>query len=44
MQLQIPYLDEWSAMEEDYSVSINEAIQALLNASVRLPTGGNIRV
>lgn len=44
LEAQIPYLDEWSAMEENYSVSINEAIQALLNASVRLPTGGNVRV
>ncbi|CAJ2658106.1 protein ENDOSPERM DEFECTIVE 1-like [Trifolium pratense] len=44
LEAQIPYLDEWSAMEEDYSVSITEAIQALLNASMQLPTGGNVRV
>ncbi|MCI21498.1 protein ENDOSPERM DEFECTIVE 1-like, partial [Trifolium medium] len=43
LEAQIPYLDEWSAMEEDYSVSITEAIQALLNASMQLPTGGNVR-
>ncbi|KAK7246064.1 hypothetical protein RIF29_40922 [Crotalaria pallida] len=44
LDAQIPYLDEWSALEEDYSVSIAETIQALLNASVQLPTGGNVRV
>ncbi|XP_061354206.1 protein ENDOSPERM DEFECTIVE 1-like [Gastrolobium bilobum] len=44
LEAQIPYLDEWSALEEDYSVSITEAIQALLNASVQLPIGGNVRV
>ncbi|KAI5446941.1 hypothetical protein KIW84_014695, partial [Lathyrus oleraceus] len=44
LEAQTPYLDEWSAMEEDYSVSITEAIQALLNASAQLPTGGNVRV
>ncbi|CAI8590468.1 unnamed protein product [Vicia faba] len=44
LEAQTPYLDEWSAMEEDYSVSLTEAIQALLNASTQLPTGGNVRV
>ncbi|KAL5073966.1 hypothetical protein RYX36_012950 [Vicia faba] len=32
LEAQTPYFDEWSAMEEDYSVSLTEAIQALLNA------------
>lgn len=31
-------------MEEDYSVSLTEATQALVNASVQLPVGGNVRV
>lgn len=44
IKLQIPYLDEWSTMMEEYSVSITEAIQALVNASERLPVGGNVRV
>ncbi|CAL0334523.1 unnamed protein product [Lupinus luteus] len=44
LEAQIPYLDEWSALEEDYSVSITEIIQALLNASVQLPTEENVRV
>ncbi|CAL0309164.1 unnamed protein product [Lupinus luteus] len=44
LEAQIPYLDEWSALEEDYSVSIAETIQGLMNALVQLPTGGNVRV
>ncbi|CAJ1962805.1 unnamed protein product [Sphenostylis stenocarpa] len=44
LEAQIPYLDEWSTMMEEYSVSITEAIQALVNASVQLPVGGNVRV
>ncbi|KAK7303477.1 hypothetical protein RJT34_14384 [Clitoria ternatea] len=44
LEAQIPYLDEWSTMVEEYSVSINEAVQALLNASVQIPVGGNVRV
>jgi len=31
-------------MTEEYSVSITETIQALVNASVQLPVGGNVRV
>ncbi|KAL0012022.1 hypothetical protein SO802_007130 [Lithocarpus litseifolius] len=42
LDAQIPYLEEWSALEEDYSVSLSEAIQALLNASLQLPIG-NVR-
>ncbi|MED6160057.1 hypothetical protein PIB30_047857 [Stylosanthes scabra] len=44
LDAQIPYLDEWSALEEEYSHSISEAIQALLNASVQIPLGGTVRV
>ncbi|KAK8468841.1 hypothetical protein PHAVU_006G134011 [Phaseolus vulgaris] len=44
LETQIPYLDEWSTMTEEYSVSITEVIQALVNASVQLPVGGNVRV
>ncbi|KAE9591559.1 putative QWRF family protein [Lupinus albus] len=44
LEAQIPYLDEWSALEEDYSVSITDTIQGLMNALVQLPTGGNVRV
>ncbi|KAM3701150.1 hypothetical protein ACJW31_05G150700 [Castanea mollissima] len=42
LEAQIPYLEEWSALVEDYSVSLSEAIQALLNASLQLPIG-NVR-
>ncbi|GLT64400.1 hypothetical protein SLA2020_368970 [Shorea laevis] len=37
LEAQIPYLAEWSALEEDYSISLSETIQALLNASLQLP-------
>lgn len=37
LEAQIPYLEEWSVVEEEYSVSLSEAIQALLNASLQLP-------
>ncbi|KAB8909408.1 hypothetical protein FH972_026805 [Carpinus fangiana] len=37
LEAQIPYLTEWSALEEDYSIYLSEAIQALLNASLQLP-------
>ncbi|KAF5472585.1 hypothetical protein F2P56_009293 [Juglans regia] len=39
LETQIPYLEEWSALEVDYSISLQEAIQALLNASIQLPIG-----
>ncbi|KAI4296109.1 hypothetical protein L6164_036094 [Bauhinia variegata] len=44
LESQIPNLDEWSALEGDYSVSLTEATQALLNASVQVPIGRNVRV
>ncbi|KAI9391832.1 hypothetical protein POPTR_006G000400v4 [Populus trichocarpa] len=43
VEAQMPYLDEWSAFETDYSVSLSEAIQALLNASLQVPISGNAR-
>ncbi|KAK7292979.1 hypothetical protein RJT34_15838 [Clitoria ternatea] len=42
--VKIPYLDEWSTMIEEYPIFINEAVQALLNASVQIPVGGNVRL
>ncbi|KAI9160978.1 hypothetical protein LWI28_013342 [Acer negundo] len=44
LEAQMPYLDEWSGFEGDYSVSLSEIIQALLNTSLQLPIGGNIKV
>ncbi|GAV70271.1 DUF566 domain-containing protein [Cephalotus follicularis] len=43
LEAQMPYLDEWSALEGEYSLSLSEVIQALLNASSQLPIYGNIR-
>ncbi|CAK7323397.1 unnamed protein product [Dovyalis caffra] len=43
VEAQMPYLDEWSAFESDYSVSLSETIQALLNASIQVPISGNVR-
>ncbi|KAF9664303.1 hypothetical protein SADUNF_Sadunf16G0004300 [Salix dunnii] len=44
VEAQMPYLDEWAAFEMDYSVSLSEAIQALVNASLQVPISGNVRV
>ncbi|KAJ6426280.1 hypothetical protein OIU84_026795 [Salix udensis] len=44
VEAQMPYLDEWAAFEMDYSVSLSEAIQALLNASLQVPISGDVRV
>ncbi|CAI9118483.1 OLC1v1020062C2 [Oldenlandia corymbosa var. corymbosa] len=41
---QMPYLDEWSAMEEDYSSSLLGVIEALQNLSLRLPVSGGVKV
>ncbi|XP_044496043.1 protein ENDOSPERM DEFECTIVE 1 [Mangifera indica] len=43
LEAQMPYLEEWGALEGDYSKSLSEAIQALVNASLQLPIGGNVR-
>ncbi|KAL1811085.1 hypothetical protein DCAR_0623203 [Daucus carota subsp. sativus] len=40
---QIPYLDEWSALEEEHSSSLSGTSQALINSVVRLPLGGNVQ-
>ncbi|GKV18870.1 hypothetical protein SLEP1_g29195 [Rubroshorea leprosula] len=43
LEAQMPYLDTWSAFQEEYSNSLSEAVEALLNASLRLPISGNVR-
>ncbi|PKI70124.1 hypothetical protein CRG98_009456 [Punica granatum] len=43
LESQTPYLEEWSALEDDYLASVSEATQALLNASYQLPVGANVR-
>ncbi|XP_031396120.1 protein ENDOSPERM DEFECTIVE 1 isoform X2 [Punica granatum] len=42
-EAETPYLEEWSALEDDYLASVSEATQALLNASYQLPVGANVR-
>lgn len=37
LEAQTPYLMEWSVLEENYSINLSEAIQAMLNASLQLP-------
>ncbi|KAF9624406.1 hypothetical protein IFM89_011331 [Coptis chinensis] len=43
LEAQLPYLDEWSTLEDDYSTSLGGAIKALQDASLRLPVTGNVR-
>lgn len=40
----MPYLDEWTDLEGDYSSSLSGATKALQDASLRLPITGNVRV
>ncbi|XP_010527090.1 PREDICTED: protein ENDOSPERM DEFECTIVE 1-like [Tarenaya hassleriana] len=44
VESQTPCLEKWSVMEEEYSTSLSEVIEALLNASLRLPLIGNVKV
>ncbi|KAL5201326.1 hypothetical protein ABZP36_035680 [Zizania latifolia] len=40
---QVPYLDQWCAIEGDYSTCFTGVTSALYNASLRLPVIGNVR-
>lgn len=42
--LQIPSLEQWNVIEEDYLASLSETTQALVNASLRLPLDVDIKV
>ncbi|XP_024989308.1 protein ENDOSPERM DEFECTIVE 1 [Cynara cardunculus var. scolymus] len=44
LEAQMPYLDEWSALEEDYTCSLSAATNALTNSLLRLPVSGNVQV
>ncbi|KAK1394815.1 DUF566 domain-containing protein [Heracleum sosnowskyi] len=44
VEAQTPYLDEWSALEEEHSSSLSGTTQALVNSLVRLPVSGNVQV
>lgn len=39
----MPYLDEWSTMEEDYTTYLSGITNALLSSSARLPVSGEVR-
>ncbi|KAK6123896.1 hypothetical protein DH2020_042360 [Rehmannia glutinosa] len=43
VEAQMPYLDDWSALEEDYSNSLSGTTNALLTSSVRLPVSAEVR-
>ncbi|KAI3456629.1 hypothetical protein Pfo_013292 [Paulownia fortunei] len=43
VEAQMPYLDEWSTLEEDYSNSVSGTANALLSSSVRLPVSGEVQ-
>lgn len=40
----MPYLYEWSALEEDYTHSLSGTTSALTNSLLRLPVSGNVQV
>lgn len=42
--MQIPYLEQWTTIEDEYSTSLSETSEALLNASLRLPLDADIKV
>ncbi|CAA3028941.1 protein ENDOSPERM DEFECTIVE 1-like [Olea europaea var. sylvestris] len=44
VEAQMPYLDAWSALEEDYSISLSGISDALLNSSLRVPVSGEVQV
>ncbi|XP_073157587.1 protein ENDOSPERM DEFECTIVE 1-like [Henckelia pumila] len=43
VEAQMPYLDEWSTTEEDYTSSLSGITHALLSSSARLPVSGEVR-
>ncbi|XP_010693533.2 protein ENDOSPERM DEFECTIVE 1 [Beta vulgaris subsp. vulgaris] len=44
LDAQMPSLDEWSALEEDYTTSLLELTQGLQIISSRLPLNGNVKI
>uniref|UniRef100_A0A7N0V879 Protein ENDOSPERM DEFECTIVE 1 n=1 Tax=Kalanchoe fedtschenkoi TaxID=63787 RepID=A0A7N0V879_KALFE len=44
LEAQMPDLNHWGTLEEDFGTSLSEIINALLNASIQLQTSGNIKV
>ncbi|KAF7120116.1 hypothetical protein RHSIM_Rhsim13G0137700 [Rhododendron simsii] len=44
LEAHMPNLDEWSTLEGEYLSSLSGVIDALVNASLQLPVGGNVQV
>ncbi|XP_071709216.1 protein ENDOSPERM DEFECTIVE 1 [Rutidosis leptorrhynchoides] len=44
LESQMPYLDEWSAFEEEYTCSLSGTTTALTNSLLSLPVTGNVQV
>ncbi|XP_022892303.1 protein ENDOSPERM DEFECTIVE 1-like [Olea europaea var. sylvestris] len=44
VEAQMPYLDAWSALEEDFLTSLSGISNALLNSSLRVPVSGEVQV
>ncbi|KAJ4892282.1 Protein ENDOSPERM DEFECTIVE 1 [Raphanus sativus] len=44
VESQIPYLEQWATLEDEYSSSLTETSDALRNASLRLPLDADIKV
>lgn len=42
--MQTPSLEQWSVLEDEFSNSLLETTEALLNASLRLPLDSKIKV
>ncbi|CAN0890914.1 Protein ENDOSPERM DEFECTIVE 1 [Linum grandiflorum] len=43
LETQMPLLDEWTSMDAEYNESLSDTTQALLNTSIQLPIGGNVK-
>lgn len=44
VESQTPSLEQWAVLEDEFSTSLSETIEALLNASLRLPLDSKIKV
>lgn len=44
VESQMLYLDQWSGMEEEYSGSLSDVINSLVNLSLRLPVSSEVQV
>ncbi|XP_068638028.1 protein ENDOSPERM DEFECTIVE 1-like isoform X2 [Aristolochia californica] len=43
LEAQMPYLEEWVSLEKDYTSSLTGTVKGLQDASIRLPTIGNVK-